>query len=103
VPKTAADPLFATNIEPVTAARNGAAVAPSDITDLGYVTSSLIVTIGAGGTGIAVIFANGSDQQSVTIPLAVGSYQLNMQVRRVMATGTVLGTGGSVTALWSQG
>jgi hypothetical protein len=101
MPKTASDPFFATNIEPLTAARMGAAVTPNDTTDLSNVTSSLLVTIGAGGTGVSLIFANGSDQQSVTIPLAPGSYQLNMQVRRAMATGTVLGTGGGVTALWS--
>ena len=101
MPKTALDPHFATTIEPITAARNAAAVSPSDTTDLAHVTSSLIVTIGSSGTGIAVIFANGADSQPVTIPLAPGSYQFNMQVRRVMATGTTLGTGGGVTALWS--
>jgi hypothetical protein len=101
MPKTAIDPFFATNIEPISAARNGAAVTPSDTADLARVTSSLIVTIGTGGSGITVIYANGSDQQPVTIPLGVGSYQLSMQVRRVMATNTSLGTGGGVTALWS--
>jgi hypothetical protein len=101
MPKTARDPFFATTNEPITAARQGAVVTPSDTTDLAQVTSSLIVAIGTGGTGISVIFANGSDQQAVSIPLTPGSYQLNMQVRRVMLTGTVLGTGGAVTALWS--
>ncbi len=99
--KTANDPFFATNAEPLSAARKGAAVTPSDTTDLSFVTSKLIVTIGTGGTGITVIFADGSDQQSVTIPLAVGTWVLEMQVRRVMATGTTLGTGGAVIALWS--
>jgi hypothetical protein len=101
MPKTARDPFFATTNEPITAARTAAAVTPSDTADLAQVTSSLIVTIGTGGTGIAVIFANGADSQAVTIPLAPGSYQLNAQVRRVMATGTALGTGGGVVALWS--
>jgi hypothetical protein len=101
MPKTAKDPFFGTTVEPISAARQGAAVTPSDTTDLAQVTSSLIVTVGTGGTGIAVIFANGSDQQAVTIPLAPGSYQLSAQVRRVMATGTALGTGGGVVALWS--
>jgi hypothetical protein len=99
--KTALDPFFATAKEPLFAARNAKAVTPSDTTDLATVTSALIVTIGAGGTGITVLMANGSDQEAVTIPLAVGTYVFNMQVRRVKATGTALGTGGSVTGLWS--
>jgi hypothetical protein len=60
----------------------------------------LIVAVGSGGTGIAVVFANGSDQQPVTIALTPGTCQLSVQVRRVMATSTNLGTGGGVTALW---
>jgi hypothetical protein len=99
--KTAIDPFFGTNNEPVTAGRNGVVVTPNDTADLARVTSSLIVTIGTGGTGISVLYANGSDQQPVTIPLSVGTYQLNMQVRRVMATGTTLGSGGGVVAQWS--
>lgn len=99
--KTAADPFFATNAEPISAARNGAAITPSDTTDLARVTSSLIITVGTGGTGITVIYANGADSQPVTIPLSPGSYQLSMQVRRVMQTGTALGSGGGVVALWS--
>jgi len=100
--KTAADPFFATYHEPITAARRGAAVTPSDTTDLANVTSSLIVVIGTGGTGITVLFANSqTDTDSVLIALGPGSYQLNMQVRRIMNTGTTLGTGGGVTALWS--
>lgn len=100
--KTAADPFFGTNVEPITAARRGAAVTPSDTEDLTHVTSSLIVTIGSGGTGIAVIFANSqTDAETVPISLAPGTYQLNMQVRRVMSTGSTLGTGGGVTAFWS--
>lgn len=101
--KTANDPFFGTTTEPITAARNAATVTPSDTQDLGFVTSSLIVTIGTGGTGIAVIPAGNQSDIPVTIPLAPGSYQLQMQVRRVMATNTALGTGGAVIALWSQG
>ena len=101
MPKTAIDPFFATNTEPISAARRGAVVAPSDTNDLANVTSSLLVTIGTGGSSLAVIYANGGDNQPVTIPLGPGTYQLNMQVRRVMATGTALGTGGGVVALWS--
>jgi hypothetical protein len=100
--KTAADALMGTNIEPLAAARRGLTVAPSDTADLPNVTSSLIVTIGSGGTGITVLFANSlTDVDTVSIVLAPGTYQLNLQVRRVMVTGTALGTGGGVTALWS--
>ena len=100
--KTAKDPFVATNNEPVSAGRMGAVVAPSDTADLAQVTSSLIVTIGSGGTGIAVLYANEPrDSAPVTIPLTPGTYQLQMQVRRVMATGTSLGTGGGVVAQWS--
>jgi hypothetical protein len=100
--KTASDPLFGTTVEPIEAARRGAVVTPSDTTDLTNVTSTLIVTIGSGGTGITVLFANSAtDIDTVLIMLGPGTYQLNLQVRRVMATGTTLGTGGGVVALWS--
>jgi hypothetical protein len=100
--KTAVDPFFATNVEPIEAARRGLAVTPSDTTDLPTVTSSLLVAVGSGGTGITVIFANSqTDTETVLLTLGPGTYQLNLQVRRVMATGTTLGTGGGVTALWS--
>lgn len=101
MPKTALDPFFGTNVEPLFAARNAVAVTPNDTADLARVTSGLIVTIGSGGTGVSVIFAGDGDQQAVTIPLAAGTYQLTIQVRRVMSTGTTLGTGGAVVALWS--
>jgi hypothetical protein len=98
MPKTATDPYFGL----ATGGRNFAAVTPSDTQDLAVVTTGLIVTIGTGGTGIAVLSANAqSDAAPVNIPLAVGTHRLDLQVRRVMATGTVLGTGGGVTALWS--
>jgi hypothetical protein len=93
--KTALDPFFATSVDPIEAARRGAAVTPSDTTDLVHVTSTLIVTIVSGGTGITVIFAGAAtDTETCLITLAPGTYQLNLQVRRVMATGTALGTGG---------
>lgn len=95
--KTAQDPYFGL----ATGGRSIAAVTPSDTTDLATVSTLLIVTIGSGGTGIAVIPANAQTDIAVTIPLAVGTYKLPIQVRRVMATGTSLGTGGGVTALWS--
>ena len=100
--KTAVDPFFATNVEPIEAARRGLAVTPSDTTDLPTVTSSLIVAVGSGGTGITVIFANSqTDMETVLLTLTPGTYQINAQVRRIMNTGTALGTGGGVTALWS--
>jgi hypothetical protein len=101
MPKTAIDPFFGTNAEPISAARKAAAVTPSDTADLSNVTSSLLVTVGTGGSSLSVIYANGGDNQPVTIPLSVGTYQLSMQVRRVMATNTNLGSGGGVVALWS--
>jgi len=98
VPKTASDPYFGT----ATGGRDFAAVTPSDTSDLPVVSTSLIVTIGSGGNGIAVLSANAqSDTAPVTIPLAVGTYKLPLQVRRVMATNTNLGTGGGVVAQWS--
>ena len=102
MPKTASDPFLATTNGPITAARKAAVVTPNNTTDLGNVSSSLIVTIGTGGTGITVLFANSqTDTETVFIALGVGTYQLNMQVRRIMSTGTSLGTNGGVTALWS--
>jgi hypothetical protein len=99
---TALDPLQGTSTEPLAAARMGQTVTPSDTVDLPHVTSSLIVAIGTGGTAVAVLFANMPlDSAPVVITLTPGTYQLNLQVRRVMATGTALGTGGAVTALWS--
>ena len=95
--KTATDPYFGL----ATGGRSFATITPSDNTDLPVVSTSLIVTIGSGGTGIAAIPANAPDTGAVTIPLAAGTYRLPIQVRRVMATGTNLGTGGGVTALWS--
>lgn len=100
--KTALDPFAGTTVEPVSAGRMGIAVTPSDTVDLANVTSSLIVTIGSGGSSIAVLYANQPlDSRPVTIPLAAGTWQLQMQVRRIMATGTSLGTGGGVVAQWS--
>jgi hypothetical protein len=101
MPKTAVDPFFATSAEPIFAARTAKVITPDNNNDVAHVTSALLITIGTGGTGITVIFANGSDQDAVTIPLAVGTYQLNAQIRRVLVTGTNLGTGGSVVAMWS--
>lgn len=93
----ALDPYFGLS----TGGRSLAAVTPSDTSDLPVVSTSLIVTIGSGGTGITVIAANAPDTAPVNVPLAVGTHKLPLQVRRIMATGTALGTGGGVVALWS--
>jgi|GEM_PF-2812741 len=99
--KTANDPLFATQRDPASAGRHGKVVSPSDTQDLANVTSSIIVTTGANATGIAVIFADDADSQITTIALPAGvTVQLLMQVRRVMNTGTALGTGGAAIATW---
>jgi hypothetical protein len=99
--KTAKDAFFGTNTEPLSAARKAAVVTPSDNQDLPFVTSSLIVTIGTGGTGIAVLMADAPDTAPITIPLVPGTYKLEIQVRRVMANNTNLGSGGGVVAMWS--
>ncbi len=100
----ALDPLKGTNNDPLMSGRHGAAVTPSDTNDLPHVTSSLIVAVGTGGTGITVVYADDGDgnaaNQTTFIPLTPGTYQLYVQVRRVMATGTTLGTGGGVSASW---
>src|SRR5262245_15749585 len=99
MPKTARDPFFATVMTPdVIAGRHAAAVTADPNNDLPAVTRSLIVTIGSGGTGITVIMADDGDQQAVTIPVAVGTWRLDMQVRRI--TAATLGTGGGIVALW---
>lgn len=102
MPKTAIDPLFATQRDPASAGRHGKVVTPNDTNDLTNVSSSLILTTGSSATGVTVIFADDADSQTTLIPLPSGiTVQLLMQVRRVMATGTNLGTGTSgVVASW---
>jgi hypothetical protein len=111
MPKTAIDPFFALNQDLSAPARFGGAGATgapgagqvpiSDTQDLPNVTKMLIVTVGTGGTGIAVLFPNDLDSSPVTIPLAAGAtYVLPLQVRRIMNTNTALGTNGGVVAAW---
>jgi len=99
--KTANDPLFATSRDPIMSGRHAVAVTPNDTNDLANVSNAIIVTTGAGATGIAVIMADDTDNQPVTIPLPASTcVQLYLQVRRVMSTGTALGTGGGCVATW---
>jgi hypothetical protein len=84
MPKSAADPFFATNQEPITAARRAQVVSAS-ATDLPTVTSSLLVTVTTAGS-ITVLMANDLDTNPISIPLAVGTYQINIQVRAVEQT-----------------
>lgn len=97
MPKTATDPFFATNNEPVSAGRHAAAVTASTTTDLGHVTGSLIVAVSTAGS-ISFICADDLDSQAVTVSLPVGVFQLYLQVRRV----TAIGSGISVIAIWNQ-
>jgi hypothetical protein len=95
MPKTAVDPHFATTNEPITAARHAEAVTPSDTVDLSHVTSAIYV----GVTGdLAMILANDPDVAPVTFKAVPAGTLLQLQCRRVMATGT---TASSIVALWS--
>jgi hypothetical protein len=99
--KSAVDPFFGTNSEPVTAGRNAAVVAAS-ATDLPFVTSSLLIAGGATAGTVAVILANDPDSQLIALPVAVNQplTQYQMQVRAVTANSVA---GISVFALWSRG
>src|SRR5258705_3654390 len=97
MPKTAKDPFAATVMTPdVIAGRHAIVVTPDAVNDLANVTRSLIVTTTAAGT-ITVIMADDSDQQAVQIPIAIGSWQLYLQIRRVTAASL---TGGCGLAIW---
>jgi hypothetical protein len=91
MPKTASDPYFATN----TGGRKAAAVTPDPANDLQVVTNALIVTASAAGN-LTVIMANDADSQTVVVPIAIGTWLLPLQVRRV----TAAGAGISCVALW---
>lgn len=98
IPKTAIDPFFATNNEPVSAGRHALVVTPSTTTDLPHVTGSLLVTVTTSGATVSVICADDLDSGAVTITFPVGVFQLYMQVRRV----TAVSGAASVVALWNQ-
>lgn len=100
MPKTAIDPFFGGSAQDLNApTRRSQIVTPSDTVDLSYVTKQLIVTVVGAGAAIAWLDPDQLDQSPTVIPLAAGTYIFNVQVRRIMATGTVLG-GGTVVALW---
>lgn len=93
--KTAADPYFATTTEPITAARHAQPVTPNDTTDLGRVTSSIFVGVAG---DLALILANDPDTAPVTFKAVPAGSVLQVQARRVMATGTAAT---NIVALWS--
>jgi hypothetical protein len=93
--KTAVDPFFAGTLEPVTAARHAEAVSPSDTADLTKVTSALYVGVSG---DLALILANDPDTAPVIFKGVAAGTLLQLQCRRVMATGT---TATNILALWS--
>jgi hypothetical protein len=97
MPKTASDPFFATNNEPISAGRR-AQVVPAGTygTDLPTVSSSLIISSTAAGN-LSVIMANDNDGQVTTFPIPAGLTQISIQVRQVVT----VPTGATVVALWS--
>jgi hypothetical protein len=95
--KTASDPFFGTNNEPVSAGRHAQVFAAGSYsTDLPTVSSSLIISATAAGN-LSVIMANDQDGQVTTFPIAAGTYQLQMQVRQIVTVPTSC----TVVALWS--
>jgi hypothetical protein len=97
MPKTASDPFFATNNEPISAGRK-AQVFPAGTynTDLPTVSSSLIISSTAAGN-LSVLMANDADGQTTTFPIVAGMSQIAIQVRQIVT----VPTGATITALWS--
>ncbi len=96
MPKTANDPFAVANAKPNFAGRHAAVVTPSDTVDLPSTTKA--IWIGATGN-LAVIMADDVDTAPVTFNGVPAGTMLNVQARRVMATGTTV-TAGNVVALW---
>ena len=97
MPKTAIDPFFATNNEPISAGRKAQAFAAGSYnTDLPTVSSSLIISSTA-AVNLVVIMANDLDGQTTTIPVPVGWAQIQIQIRQIVT----VPTGCTVVALWS--
>jgi len=98
--KTATDPFAGTNVEPVSAGRNAAVLAAGGYTqDLAYVTSSLIISATAAGSLVLLMANELNDANTITFPIAAGTYQLSMQVRRVVTVPASC----TVVAMFSQG
>jgi hypothetical protein len=97
MPKTALDPFFATNNEPVTAGRKAQVFAAGNYqADLPTVSSSLIISCTAAGN-LSVIMSNDQDGQVTTFPIPAGMSQISIQVRQIVT----VPTGATVVALWS--
>jgi hypothetical protein len=95
--KTASDPFFASNSEPISAGRHAAVFpAGSYNTDLPTVSSSLVISSTAAGD-VSVIMANDQDGQIMTFPIVAGMSQIAIQVRQIVT----VPTGTTVVALWS--
>jgi hypothetical protein len=97
MPKTASDPFFATNNEPISAGRKAQVFAAGSYnTDLPTVSSSLIISSTAAGN-LSVIMSNDGDNQITTFPIPAGLFHISIQVRQI----TSVPTGATVVALWS--
>jgi hypothetical protein len=98
MPKTASDPFFATNQEPVTAGRHSKVFAAGSYagTDLPSVSSSLIISATAAGN-LSVIMANDNDASVITFPITAGISQVSIQVRQIVTVPASC----TVVALWS--
>lgn len=107
MPKTALDPYFAVSQDLTAPARYAATVVTgvpaagqvqsNDTTDLPQVTKMIYVNV-TGAGNLAVIMPMDPDPAVVAIPLAVGTYQLPLQVRRIMQTLTTIT--GTVVVAW---
>ena len=97
MPKTAKDPFFGTNNEPVSAGRRAQVFAAGSYTnDLPTVSSSLIISATAAGN-LSVIMANDLDNAVTTFPIPAGLSQVSIQVRQVVTVPASC----TVTALYS--
>lgn len=91
--KTTLDQFIGTNVQNFPA-RHAASVSPSDTVDLAVASKCLYV----GGAGdLAMIMVDDADSQSVTLKAVPVGTVLNVQVRRVLNTGT---TATNIVVLW---
>ena len=95
--KTASDPFFGTNVEPISAGRRAQSFAAGNYsTDLPTVSSSLIISATAAGN-LSIIMANDPDSAVTTFPIPAGISQISIQVRRIVTVPASC----TVLALWS--